>query len=230
MLEGVSKSYRRGSREQVALRDVSLSVDPGELVAVYGRRQSGRSTLLRVAAGIERPDSGVVRVAGWDPARRSSGGPSNIGYVQRSLGSPEAETVLEQLALVGLILGLSPSDARSRARALLERVDCAKLLNARLGDLDVSERVRAAIARALVGDPRLLVADEPTFGLDLLDRDSILLLLRSLADDGIAILASAGDSTGFLGADRALSISDGRLYGEVQHEAAPVIPLRRLSS
>jgi ABC-type lipoprotein export system ATPase subunit len=226
-LEGVSKSYRRGSGEQVALRDVSLSVSTGELLVIYGRRRSGRSSLLRVAAGAERPDSGVVCLDGRDLAARSSARlRDSIGYCQKTLGLPEAETVLEQVALALLARGVSPSAARWRARAVLERVDCGSIANARPGDLDSTERVRVAIARALAGEPRLLVADEPTIGVDLRDRDPLLVLLRSLADEGIAVLASAGDSTAFLGADRVLSISDGRLHGELQPEIAPVIPLR----
>jgi ABC-type multidrug transport system ATPase subunit len=231
VLEAVSKSYRRGSREKVALCDVSLSVNAGEMVSIYGRRQSGRSTLLRVAAGIERPDSGLVRLEGRDLAERSSVGfAARIGYCQKALGSPEGETVLEQVALAVLVRGVSPSAARSRSRVVLERVDCTNLVDAQPADLNATERMRVAIARALACEPSLLVADEPTIGVDLLDRDSILLLLRSRADEGIAVLTSAGDSAGFLGADRALSISDGRLRGELQPQAAPVIPLRRPSS
>lgn len=227
-LESVGKSYRRGSREHVALAEVSLSVGAGELVTIYGRRQSGRSTLLRVAAGLERPDSGVVRVEGHDLAGRASTRiAGRIGYCQKSLGALETDTVLDQVALALLARGVSLSVARARARTVLERVECTSLLNALPGDLNASERVRVAVARALVGEPRLLVADEPTMGVDLLDRDRILLLLRSIADEGVAVLTSAGDSTGFLGADRALSLKDGRLHGQLQPEAAPVIPLRR---
>ncbi len=227
VLEDVSKSYRRGSREQVALCDVSLSVDAGELLAIWGQRRSGRSTLLRIAAGAERPDAGVVRLDGRDLAERSSARLADmIGYCQKTLGSPQVETVLEQVALALLIRGVSPSAARLQSRAVLERVECASLANAHPSDLDNGERIRVAIARALACKPRLLVADEPTVGVDLRDRDAILLLLRSLADDGIAVLTSVGDSTGFLGADRALAMSDGRLRGELQPDLAPVVPLR----
>ena len=230
VLEGVRKSYRHGSREQVAVRDASLSVSAGELVSIYGHRQSGRSTLLRLAAGIERPDAGVVRVDGRDLAERCNARLiERVGYCQKSLGSPAGETVLEQVALAVLARGVPPSPARSRTLAVLERVGCASLLNAQPADLNPTERIRVAIARALASEPRLLVVDEPTIGVDVLDRDSVLLLLRSIADDGVAILTTTGDSTGFLGADRALSISQGRLHGELQPEAAPVIPLRRSS-
>jgi ABC-type multidrug transport system ATPase subunit len=226
VLDGVGKSYRLGSRVTVALRDVSLCLSAGEVVTIYGRRRSGRSTLLRVAAGLERPDTGFVRLEGREAAGSTGLG---IGYCQKSLGPPRAETVLELVALTMLARGLSRS-ALSRSRIALERVECASLLNARPSDLDATERIRVAIARALAGQPRLLVVDEPTVGVDLLDRDHILMLLRSLADEGIAVLTSTGDSAGFLGSDRALSINDGSLHGQLQPQIAPVIPLRRTSA
>jgi ABC-type multidrug transport system ATPase subunit len=227
VLEGVGKSYRVGSRVTVALRDVSLSLSAGEVVTIYGRRRSGRSTLLRVAAGLERPDTGFVRLDGDEVAGNIG---VAIGYCQKSLGPPRGDTVLELVALSMLARGLARSAARSRARMALERVECASLLNARPSDLDATERIRVAIARALAGNPRLLVVDEPTLGIDLLDRDRILLLLSSLASEGTAVLTCTGDSPGFLGADRALSINDGRLHGQRQPQIAPVIPLRRSSA
>jgi putative ABC transport system ATP-binding protein len=201
------------------------------MLAIWGQRRSGRSTLLRIAAGAERPDCGVVRLAGRDLAARSNARiDENIGYCQKTLGSPTGQTVLEQVALALLARGISPSAARSRSRDALERVDCANLADAQPSDLDNTERVRVAIARAIACKPSLLVADEPTIGVDLCDRDPILLLLRSLADEGIAVLTSVGESTAFLGVDRALALSDGRLHGELQPDLASVIPLRRSSS
>jgi putative ABC transport system ATP-binding protein len=225
-LDGVSKSYRRGTGEHLALRDVSLSVDAGELLVVWGRRRSGRSTLLRVAAGAERPDSGVVRFEGRDLGEHKGRLGERIGYCQKTLGSPLGETVIEQVALGLLARGASPSAARWRARSALERVGCADLADALPGDLDSTERIHVAIARSLAGEPRLLVADEPTVGVDICDRDAVLRLLRSLADEGMAVLTSAGESTAFLGADRALAIDNGRLHGVLQPEVAQVLPLR----
>jgi predicted ABC-type transport system involved in lysophospholipase L1 biosynthesis ATPase subunit len=228
-LEHVSKRYGRGPGERVALHDVSLRIDAGELVTVWGMRRSGRSTLLRVAAGVENPDEGLVRFAGQDLADRGAvvraGG---IGYCYTSFRPSEGKVVLDQILVSLLTRGESPARARSRARAALERAGVAQCATREPDELDGAEAARAVIARAIAGEPRLLVIDEPTKGVDQLERDAILLLLRSLADDGIAVLSSTATTTGFLGADRGLTIGDGELLGE-QHgpELAPVVPLRR---
>jgi ABC-type ATPase involved in cell division len=227
--EHVSKRYGRGPGERVALRDVSLRIDAGELVTVWGMRHSGRSTLLRVAAGVETPDEGVVRFAGRDLADRGAvvraGG---IGYCFGSFRPSEGRFVLDQIVVSLITRGESPSTARSRARAALERAGVVQCAARRPDELDSTEAARVVIARALAGEPRLLVIDEPTKGVDQLERDAILLLLRSVADEGVAVLASTGTTTGFLGADRGWTIGDGELIGMRDGpELAPVVPLRR---
>lgn len=228
-LEHVGKRHRSGVEGRVAIRDVSFEVDPGELVAVWGRRRSGRSTLLRVAAGIERPDSGSVCVEGLDVYRRGAGGIETIAYCRTSFAPAEGELVADQLILGQLSRGVIVSAARERAREALRRVDAEHLLALRPADLDPAERVRVALARAIVRRPRLLVIDEPTIGVDMLARDSILSLLRSLADDGVAVLTSTADAAGLENADRALTLSDGELTGSATPDRAAVIPLRRAS-
>lgn len=226
-LENVSKLYWNGSVERVALQEVSLIVSAGELVVVYGPRKSGRSTLLRVAAGMEPPDSGVVRVNGQAlQGRGATKLVERIGYCQRSLGSSMAGTVYEHLEHVQWARGERRPIARSRARNSLERVDCLDLLDTAIGELGPAERLRVSVATALTLEPQLLIVDEPTLGVDVLDRDAILGLLRALVDDGIAVLATIGDSTAFAGADRALSISRGRLHGDLNPEAR-LIPFPR---
>jgi ABC-type multidrug transport system ATPase subunit len=227
-LERVSRRYGRGSHERVVLRDVSLRLDAGELVAVWGLRHSGRSTLLRVAAGIEPADSGVVRFEGRELGARGCdelGG--GIGYCQRAFRGAEGQVVLDELLVAQLARGVPPAAARARAGAALERSGAEQLATHGLRELDDAEAMRVAIARALALQPSLLVIDEPTRGVDLIERDGILSLLRSLADEGIAILMSAGEATGLAGADRALSLAHGKLRGSLRPELAPVVPLRR---
>jgi ABC-type multidrug transport system ATPase subunit len=230
-LEHVGRRYGRGDHERAVLRDVSLELDAGELVAVWGLRRSGRSTLLRVAAGVEPADTGVVRFAGRDLAARDCdvlGG--GIGYCQQVFRGTEGRIVLDALMVSQLARGVPPPVARERAWAALERAGAERCAALGPRELDSAEAVRVAIARALACEPSLLVIDEPTRGVDLLDRDGILTLLRSLADGGLAVLMSAGESTELSGADRALSLSDGELRGSLSPEIAPVVHLHRQAS
>jgi ABC-type ATPase involved in cell division len=225
-LEHVGKCYGRVS-ERVALRDVSLQMEAGEMVVVWGMRRSGRSTLLRIAAGIETPDAGVVRFEGRDlRARHGERLGDGIGYCRRTFASGEGQLVLDHLVTGLLARGLALSQAAGRARAALERAEIGSCATLRPAQLDCAEAVRAAIARALTFAPKLLLIDEPTIGVDLLARDGILALLHSLAQDGIAILASTGESPSLAGA-RALTLSEGELHGGQPRELATVVPLRR---
>lgn len=229
-LERVGKRFRDGPRERVVLAEISLELEAGELAAVWGLRGSGRSTLLRIAAGIEPPDGGVVRFLGRDLAgRRDEVLGGGIGYCQQAFRGEEARNARELVTLALLARGLAPGPARQRARAALERTGAASCAELTLVELDGAEAVRVALARTLALRPRLLVVDEPAKGVDLLARDEILGLLRSLADEGIAVLASTGDSTGLSGADRALALGDGELRASPPRGLAPVLPLRRIA-
>jgi putative ABC transport system ATP-binding protein len=226
-LQRVTKRYRDDELDRAILRDVSLEIDAGELAMVWGLRGCGRSTLLRVAAGIEAPDDGVVRFDGRDLAAHSDGVlGAGIGYCQK-LPQSGSQLSLEVVMLPLLAGGVAPARARSRAHDALERVAVESCATLRLSALNTAESVRLALARALVHDPRLLVIDDPIQGVDLLERDGILALLRSLADSGVAVLASATDSTALAGADRTFTLSAGELRGAPPRELAPVVALRR---
>lgn len=224
----VGKSHSRGSRRIEVLREVSLQLDAGELVVIWGLRHSGRSTLLRVAAGVDRPDTGMVQFQGHDlRARSASQMGSGVGYCRLGVGVPMGRAVIDKVR-AGLLARRVPAPvAYSRAHTALERVGVERCSELVLGNLDGAETVRVAIACALVLGPRVLVIDEPTKGVDLLDRDKILLLLRSLADEGIAILMSDGDGSGLADADRALSLAGGELRGQASPEYGSLLPLRR---
>jgi ABC-type multidrug transport system ATPase subunit len=222
-LERVCKRHQDGRSERVVLDDVSMSIQPGELVAVLGERRSGRSTLLRIAADIEAPDSGTVRFAG----RELGGGKGTalgegIGYCSRASADPEAGFVLEELMLTPRTRGISHADAQARAREALERVGAAACAGHPYSDLGGTESVRVSLAQALMLQPALLIIDEPVAAVDPLEHKNILELLRSLADDGIAVLMSVGESTEFPNADRKLLIRDGVLAGSVHPELPSV--------
>ena len=219
-----------GSRHDsgVALEGVSLTIDAGEMVVVWGERRSGRSTLLRIAAGIEPPDQGQVRFHGRDLSERGAEMLGDeIGYCRRGFRPERGLTVLDQLISSQFARKVPQEIALTRACKALERVGAASYAQLSARDLKTEEIVVVAIARALTGDPCLLIVDEPTIGVDPLKRDDILKLLRSLADEGVAILSSAGEGTALLGADRVLSLGKGTLRGELEPDLAPVTELER---
>ena len=224
-LERVSRRVRQGAHERVVLREVSLALEDGELLAVWGVRHSGRSTLLRIAAGIEPADSGVVRFAGEPLPSGAQLLGTGIGYCHRIARASEAHGVLDELIVGQLARGVTRRGARARALSALERSGAAHCGAHSLSELDGADAVRVAIAGALVLNPALLVIEEPTSGVDLLERDAILALLRSLADEGLAVLISAGEATALSGADRAVSLADGVLRGSLAPELAQVLPL-----
>jgi ABC-type multidrug transport system ATPase subunit len=231
-LAGVGKRYGRGQLERVALRDVCFELSTGELIAVWGRRNSGRSTLLRIAAGLEQPDHGVVSLHGRNlHARGGEDVREQIRYCRKTYRPTEGQLVIDRLITAQLTRGIRGSLARDRAYEALRRANASHCATLRPGALDITETVLVGIARSLVHQPQLLVIDEPTLGVDVFERDRILSLLRSLADEGISVLMSVGETTCLAGADRALSIANGELHGELQPpELAPVVRLHDAAS
>jgi len=232
-LESVSKRYPRGeqgSRERIALRDVSLEIAPGEFVAVWGRRRSGRTTLLEVCAGLEEPSEGGVRFDGCDVADHYVlGKPQGIGFAHPRFSEMHG-VVVEQVATPLLKTDVSVDGAQGRAYELLDRLgagDCAEMEPA---DLEPSELVRVMLARALIVRPRLLLLDAPTSGVPAPERDAIFKLLRSLTHEArMAVLMTVDEVQGLsVVADRVLSISGGELRGATSPaDPAPVVELRR---
>jgi ABC-type multidrug transport system ATPase subunit len=225
-LEHVRKYYGRGAGRRTVLHDVSLALEPGELVAIWGPRRSGKSSLLRIAAGVEAPDSGVVSFARNGLTNLGGALGSEIGYCQGSFLPTEGRLVFDQMIISQLARGVPQPVAASHAESALARCGVGQCAKLKPSELNGAEAVRVSIARALALQPRLIVIDEPTLGVDVLARDEILLLLRSLADEGIAVLASAGDATGLACSDRALSLSKGELSGHLAPQLAEVHPLR----
>jgi ABC-type lipoprotein export system ATPase subunit len=227
-LERISKRYREGARERIVLREVSLDVEPGELVMVFGLRRSGRTTLLRIAAGIEAPDDGAVRFAGRDLAEHGEGilG-EGIGYVQKTLRASEEQGVLEQVAAPLLARGAGIERARESAREALARAGGESCAAMRVGELGAGETLRVALARTLALSPSLVVIDEPAASVELGERDAILAQLRKLAAGGVAVIASTGEAVELAGAHRALTLGEGELRGQITRGLAPVVALRR---
>lgn len=216
-LTGVTKRYSRGVREVTVLKDVSLDLHSSEFACVLGGRGDGKTTLLEIAAGFRRPDSGHVLFAGKDLGRASDRTRnrllrSEIACVwNRSVPVVLAESVLDHVGLPLRSAGASRKQARSSAAEMIERVGAGAYADAAVPDLSEGQRMRVALAQACVRGPRLLIADELTDTLDLIERSSVLALLQGFAREGVAILMTATDAHGAVGCTRLLSLSGGRL-------------------
>jgi putative ABC transport system ATP-binding protein len=223
----VVKHYRGSSEVVHAVDGITLSVGPGELVALYGPSGSGKTTVLLLAAGVLAPDAGSVRFDGRDLAERDDAELSayqrrDIGFVYQSFHLLAGVPALENAA-VKLLADRVPLDrARAMAVPWLERVG----LGARLGhvpaQLSGGERQRVAIARALVNEPRLILADEPTGNLDTRRGAEILELLDELRRErGVAVLLVTHDPQAAAIADRVCTLRDGLLTEDAVAAPAP---------
>ena len=180
-------------------------------------RRSGKSTLLRIAAGVEPPDAGTVRCAGRDLTRLSRGEVAqllrnSIGLASTDRHATRNEIVVDHVALPALSLGATLREAQIAAREALERVGAANRADARMGDLSPGERTRVAIARALVRNPLLLLVDEPGSTPSPADRDEIYALLGSLGrDPALTLIVASEDVAAIRTARRAMTLGDGEL-------------------
>jgi ABC-type lipoprotein export system ATPase subunit len=231
-LQEVSKSYWRGRHEVVVLDKVSFELERGELVAIYGERAAGKTTLLRIAAGIERPEEGRVLFDGEDLAQarrppRISGLHPRIGWVRRSGPLIPSMQMLDYVALP--VLGeMRHREAHRRATSVLDDVGAKELADATWHELSDAERTLVMIAQAIVRRPALLLADDPTLSLGVEERSTILGLLRGATQrDGMTVLMTVPDVPDMLNANQVMSLSDGELIQPTQRPVAEVIELRR---
>lgn len=231
-LDRVTKRYARGRHEIVALDGVSLEVAAGEFVAVFGSHASGKTTLLRVAAGIEGADEGQVRflgndMAGWLSNVRRRGLHPRIGWLRRSGPFLASLEMLDYVALPLLGKVSEPAEALRRATRTMARLQVGHLAGATWEELSDAERTRVMLAQAVVREPALLLADDPTRGLGVGDRETMLALLRVIADeDGMAVLITVPEVPDMLRAHSVMTLSDGEIIASSERDAsADVIDL-----
>jgi putative ABC transport system ATP-binding protein len=222
-LDRVTKVY--GEQPPVAaLRGVSFSVQPGELLAVVGPSGSGKSTLLHVMGTLERPSSGVLRIGGADAAQLDDRALSQlratqIGFVFQQFFLAEHATARENVA-DGLLYAGAPSAERyERADEALERVGLSQRTTFKPSKLSGGERQRVAIARALVGRPAIVLADEPTGNLDMANGASIIELIRELNLAGATIVMITHDGALAEQLPRQIRIVDGQVVSDVKATA-----------
>ena len=215
-LRGVGREYPGGV---VALRDVDLDIGHGELVAIVGPSGSGKSTLLHIMGTLARPSAGSVTVDGFDVAELSDNGLSalratRIGFVFQLFYLAAGVSAVENVADGLLYTGAGLRERRARAVRALERVGLGHRLTHRPHELSGGEKQRTAIARAVVGEPALLLADEPTGALDSRSAESLMRLLADLHQDGTTIVVITHDREVAAHLPRQVSMLDGRVVGD----------------
>jgi lipoprotein-releasing system ATP-binding protein len=214
---GLAKEFRDGAREVRVLSDVTLDIAPGERVAVVGESGVGKSTLLHILGGLDRPTRGEVRIgdinlASCDEKQLARMRNEHIGFVFQFHHLLSDFTALENVMMPGLIGGLAPAEAREVAAQLLDRVGLSARLEHRPGELSGGEQQRVAVARAIVRGPAIVLADEPTGNLDPATAEEIEALLVELnRDEGITFVIVTHSERLAASMDRRLLLKDGRL-------------------
>jgi putative ABC transport system ATP-binding protein len=219
-LVDVVKHYGTGATEVRALTDVSLTVAPGEMVAVMGPSGCGKSTLLHLAGGLEDPSAGMVSVAGLDVpsmsgSERASLRRTDVGYVFQRLNLVVSLTAIENVMLPVELEGVGRREARDRAREALASVGLDEQLDRFPDDFSGGQQQRIAVARAVVGKRRLVLADEPTGALDTITGDQVIELIAGLPGrDGTAVVLVTHEPRYASWADRVIFLRDGRIVDE----------------
>ena len=221
-LKSVSRSFGQGESRLEVVRDASLTLSGGELVALIGPSGAGKSTLLQICGLLERPSAGEVFIKGdragsLGDQRRTELRRSTIGFVYQYHHLLPEFTALENVAIPQMIAGVSRRQAGERARELLGLVGLEKRTGHRPAELSGGEQQRVAIARALANRPALLLADEPTGNLDHHTSDEVFAVLSKLVRaSGLAALVATHNLELSRRMDRILTITDGRLTGSGQ--------------
>jgi len=192
-VKGINKSFSLGKRENKVLKDVTLDIYSGQLTCIFGPSGCGKSTLLNVIMGLERPDSGSVRVVNeniWDMdiSEQTDFRKRHIGVVYQQQIWVRSLTVIENVALPAQLLGINKSDALNRAEKVLQDVGMLRFRDFYTSELSSGEQQKVGLARALITDPEIVIADEPTGNLDTKNGYEVLKVLKELAQKGVTVV------------------------------------------
>ncbi|MFQ6327885.1 ABC transporter ATP-binding protein [Nocardia sp. CWNU-33] len=215
-LSDISKHYRVGEQTVRALDGVSLRIDPGEFTSIIGPSGSGKSTLLHLLGALDRPDSGSIRFQGaeigsLEEERQSEFRRHRVGFIFQFFNLLPTLTAWENVAIPKLLDGTGLRKAKPRALELLDLVGLGDRVAHRPAELSGGQMQRVAVARALIMDPPLILADEPTGNLDSKTGASILKLLGNIAGNGNSVVMVTHDMGAIEYCDRVITLRDGRI-------------------
>jgi putative ABC transport system ATP-binding protein len=217
--ESLTKIYSLGGQSLRALDGVTLTVQPGEFVAIMGPSGSGKSTLMNVLGCLDRPTSGTYRLASRDVSRLGRGELADvrnalIGFVFQNFNLLSRTSALENVELPLVYAGLSRRERERRAKEALTRVGLADRMRHHPAQLSGGQQQRVALARAVVNRPRLLFADEPTGNLDTRTSESIMELFQELSRDGLTIVFVTHEPDVARYASRVVAMRDGKIVSD----------------
>ncbi len=216
-VSGVTRTFGTGPAAVHALRGVSLTIERGQLVALSGRSGSGKTTLLNIIGGLDRPDTGTVRIDGRDVAamgerERTLMRRASVAFIFQSFGLIPILSAAENVGIPLRIAGTDPQEREDRVRTMLDIVGLGEHARQRPGELSGGQQQRVAIARALAGRPQLLIADEPTGQLDSETGRQIMRLIRTVVrTEGVTALVATHDPAFLDIADVWLRLEDGQI-------------------
>ena len=218
-LENVCKTYRTSEVETLALNEISLEIGPGEFVAIMGPSGCGKSTLLNVLGLLDSPTSGSYGFFGEEVARYSEAKLTalrrdRIGFVFQSFNLIDDLTVAENVEVALLYRRVGTGERRRRVAAALERVGMGHRARHRPQQLSGGQQQRVAVARALVSDPKLILADEPTGNLDTANGEAVMALLAEAAGAGVTVVMVTHSLAHAAEAQRTIKLLDGRVVSE----------------
>lgn len=215
-MKGISKIYRSEGVETVALRNINLTINKGEFIAITGRSGSGKSTLMHLIGLLDTPTSGAYKLNGVDVSKLDEDSLASqrnveIGFVFQSFNLLPRATSLENVTLPAIYAGVSEEERLERATKLLTEIGLEDQLNKRPNQMSGGQQQRVAIARALMNDPELILADEPTGNLDTKSGEDVMNTLKKLNKDDKTIVLITHEKDIANQAKRMLHLEDGEI-------------------
>lgn len=222
-VNGVSKVYTMGKEKVVALNNVSLNIEKGEFVAIIGPSGSGKSTLMHIIGGLDSPTAGNILIEGSDigklkDKKLSKYRNEKIGFVFQAFNLENSQTALENVMMPLIFAGISKKVRKARALKALEQVGIANLAKHKPSEMSGGQRQRVSVARAIVNDPEIIFADEPTGNLDSKSGENIMDLFKEINEKGFTVIMVTHNPAEASKARRLIKIKDGAITSDTRSQ------------